>query len=150
MPLGRRVFAMCLWTLRTIPRTEKTGRRKREEEETPHYTTLHYTALHTHTHTHPDTQTHTHTFWQPTLLLAAILLSKKQLEKKGRKKCKEGKNGKKKSFFNDWRGGFLQNGWGWFPSLLGKQTNPEVEEHFKCDGLHLTQAKSQRSQFTTR
>lgn len=38
MPLGRRVFAVCLWTLRTIPRTEKkTDRRKREEEETLHY-----------------------------------------------------------------------------------------------------------------
>lgn len=49
---------------------------------------------------------------------------------------------KRKSFFNDWRQGFLQNCWGVFPRLLGKQTNLEVEKHFKCDGLHLTPARA--------
>lgn len=32
--------------------------------------------------------------------------------------------------------------WGVFPRLLGKQTNLEVEKHFKCDGLYLTPARA--------
>lgn len=55
---------MCLWTLKTIPRTEKTERRKREEKETLHNTALHYM----------DTHTHTEILFRQ--LLAAILLSK--------------------------------------------------------------------------
>lgn len=40
---------MCLWTLRTIPQTEKrTERRKREEEEALYNTA----AVRAHTHTH--------------------------------------------------------------------------------------------------
>lgn len=60
---GRRVFAMCLWTLRTIPPTETERERARRKE-------VNMRKKHTHLLNLP--------YWQATSLLPAILLFKKQ------------------------------------------------------------------------